>query len=523
MKKVLIITIFASLIVGCTNDFLDQPLRGQQELDDFFSSGEASERFINGIYQKVNGENWSQINFFRTINEMATDDEWAGNTEQPRADITGIAHYNVFPGSTYINSFWANNYIGITRANLALDHITSVKMDENLKKRLLAEAKFLRAWFYFELVKNYGGVPIVTTWDELFKPEVYKYKRASASEVYALIENDLKDAIDILPMKSEYAQKDMGRATKGAAESLLARAYLYQEKYPEAEQMSQQVINSNEYQLEENFADIYKPDHRYGVESIFEVGYINNEQFANIGGVYSTTQGSRADQGWSWGTPTSDLENAFLEEGDTIRLRSTIIKHGEPVFGDPDVTEFDAAPSRNKSGRINRKYYIPKAQREEPYQLGQHPLSMIHIRYADLLLIHAEAAYFNGNEEEAVNSLKEVRDRVNLETNLSLTGPELRDAIWKERRLELATELQRLYDLRREKINGVPRIEMIMGPDGSFVNYNLHENEDPFETTNMGESMDKGILFDPNIHLLWPIPPEEIQLSQGSITQNPGY
>ena len=523
MKRIILLIVLGIVLNGCTDDFLDQPLRGQQELDDFFASAEASERFVNGIYQKVNGEGWNQINFFRTINEMATDDEWSGNTEQPRADITGIAHYNVFPGSAYINSFWEHNYIGITRANLAMDQIPEVSMDEDHKARLLAEAKFLRAWFYFELVKNYGGVPIVTTWDELFEPEVYQYTRNSAAEVYAQIEQDLTDAITALPLKSEYSQKDYGRATKGAAQSLLGKAYLYQEKWVEAEQMFEKVIQSNEYQLEDNFADVWKPNHRYGVESIFEVGYINNEQFPNIGGVYSTTQGSRADLGWSWGTPTSNLENAFLSEGDSIRLRSTIIKHGEPVFGDPEVTEYDAAPARNKSGRINRKYYVPIADRPEPYQIGQHPLSHIHIRYADLLLMHAEAAYFNGNEQEALQSLEKVRERVDLETDNDLSGPGLRDAIWKERRLELALELHRLYDLRRQKINGTPRISLIMGPNGSFVNYNLNENDDPFETTNMGEAMDKGILFDESVHMLWPVPPEEIQLSQGRIEQNPGY
>lgn len=523
MKRIIIFTIFTVVLMGCTDKFLDQPLRGQQELDDFFASAEASERFVNGIYQKINGEGWNQINFLRTINEMASDDEWSGNTEQPRADITGIAHYNVFPGSDYINSFWEHNYIGITRANLAMAYIPDVDMDEELKNRLLGEAKCLRAWFYFELVKTYGGVPIVTTWAELFEPEVYKYTRSTVAQVYSLIEQDLLEAIQVLPLKSEYASSDMGRVTIGAAQSLLAKAYLYQEKYQEAEAMANNVILSQEYQLEVDFENVWKPNHLYGVESIFEVGYINDPLYANIGGVYSSTQGSRADLGWSWGTPTSDLENAFLSEGDAIRLRSTIIKHGEPVYGDPDVTAYDAAPTRNKSGRINRKFYIPKADRPEVYKVGQHPLSHIHIRYADLLLMHAEAAYFNNNESDALISLKKVRDRVSLTTDMSLTGDNLRDAIWKERRLELALELHRLHDLRRQKINGVPRIASIMGPNGTFVDYNVNHNTDPFETTNLGEAMDKGTLFDVDTHLLWPIPPEEIQLSQGLVEQNPNY
>jgi hypothetical protein len=137
--------------------------------------------------------------------------------------------------------------------------------------------------------------------------------------------------------------------------------------------------------------------------------------------------------------------------------------------------------------------------------------------------MHAEAAYFNNDLTSAKLSLKRVRDRVQLTTNMSLTGTALRDAIWKERRLELALEQQRLFDLRRQKINGVPRIALIMGPNGSFVKFNKEVSTDPFETTNLNESQDKGIFFDISKHLLWPIPPAEIQLSRGNITQNPGY
>tara|TARA_R110002049_G_scaffold267422_1_gene443780 strand:+ start:7699 stop:9279 length:1581 start_codon:yes stop_codon:yes gene_type:complete len=526
MKKIILFLAICSALtnISCDKDeFLDQPINGRQQLDDFFSSPESAESFVNGIYQKVNGESWWQVNMPRQINEMATDDNWSGNTLQPRPDITGIAAYNVFPGSTYFNSFWESHYIGITRANISLERIPGVEIDEELKTRLLAETRFLRAFFYFELVRSFGGVPIVTTYTELLEPAINDKTRATVDEVYQLIEDDLKKAIAGLPLRSEYASKDLGRATKGAAQSLLAKMYLTRERWSEAQTMANNVITSGEYSLEPDFANIYSVDNHYGVESIFEIGYINNQLFSEIGGQFSITNGSRGDQGWGWGSPTSDLENAFLDEGDNIRLRSTIIKHGEPVFGDPDVTEFDGKPSENKSGRTNRKYYVPVAKRPVPYQRGQIPLPYIHLRLADVILMHAEAAYFNGAETVAKESLKRIRDRVQLTTNMSLTGTALRDAIWKERRLELALEQHRLFDLRRQKIDGVPRIALLMGPNGSFVKYNTEDSTDPFETTNLGEPQEKGIFFDINIHLVWPIPPEEIQLSRGNITQNPGY
>ena len=526
MKKIVLLLIIATTAFNFSCDkeaFLDQPLQGRQQLDDFFSSEENAQSFVNGIYQMVNGTNWNQVNFQRQINEMASDDNWAGNTRQPRPDITGIAQYNVFPGSTYFNLFWENHYIGITRANISLDRIPAVDFDESKKSQLLAEARFLRAFFYFDLVRNFGGVPIVEAYSEILEPTINDKERSTVAEVYKFVEDDLKAAISDLPLRSEQASGESGRATKGAAQSLLAKVYLFEEKWAEAQAMALNVVQSGEYSLESDFADIYRVGNLNGVETIFEVQYINNPAFNNIGGQFGITNGSRGDRGWGWASPTSDLENAFLSEGDNIRLRSTIIKHGEPVFGDPAVTSFDGRPSENKSGRTNRKYYIPTSERPDPYQRGQLPLHYIHLRLADVLLIHAEAAYFNNDPTSARNSLKLVRDRVSLTTNMSLSGDALRDAIWKERRLELALEQHRLYDIRRQKINGVPRIALILGPNGSFVKYNTEVSTDPFETTNLLEPQNSGTLFDPNIHMVWPVPPEEIQLSRGKIVQNPNY
>lgn len=527
MKKTIISFLFfglALLNTACsTEEFLDQPIKGRQQLDDYFSTPENAESFVNGVYKKVNGESWWQVLMPRQINEMATDDQWSGNTAQPRPDISGIAAYNVFPGSTYFNSIWENHYIGITRANISIERVPTVAIQEDLKNRLLAEAYFLRAFFYFELVRSFGGVPIVTTYTELLEPAINDKKRATVAEVYELIEEDLKFAVANLPLRSEYAASELGRATKGAAQSLLAKVYLTTEKWSEAKEMAANVIGSQEYSLEPDFGNLFSVDNHHGVESIFETDYVFDPVFSEIGGQLSIMAGSRADQGWGWGSPTSDLENAFLSEGDNIRLQSTIIKHGEPAYGDPDVTVFDAIPAENKSGRTNRKYYVPVGKRPSPYQRGQIPLPYIHIRLADVILMHAEASYFDGDEASAKASLKMVRDRVQLSTDMTLTGDGLRDAIWKERRLELALEQQRLFDLRRQKINGVPRISLLMGPNGSFVKYNTEESIDPFETTNLNEGQDKGVYFDINTHLLWPIPPEEIQLSRGNIEQNPGY
>lgn len=521
MKKLLsILLLFGAL--SC-NSFLEEPARSTPTLTEIFNSESAAVSFVNGAYANMLESDWWQINFFRQITDMATDDGWAGNTEQPRPDITSIAHYNnIDIGSSYFQTFWNYQFRGIAKCNVIIQEIENVDFDEELKSRLIGEAKFLRGFFYFELVKNFGGVPVVETFDELLQPEVTQYSRSTAEEVYSLIEQDFLDATERLPLKSQYASTDVGRATKGAAQAFLAKVYLYQERWADAVRLTQEVIDSGEYQLEADFSKVWNVTNPNGVESIFEVQYKSDPTF-RLGGVFGITTGSRNDGGWNWGVPSSHLEKAFLDEGDSIRLRNTIIKHGEPVFGDPAVEAFNAAPDRNKSGRINRKFYIPQEHRAIPYVQTNLPLNHILMRYADVVLMHAEASYFTGNETAALNSLEIIRDRVNLTTDMNLSGDALRDAIWKERRLELALEQQRLYDIRRQKVNGVPVINTIFGPNGSFVVYNTEVSNDPFELANINEDQAKGKTFDPSKHLLWPIPTSEIQLSNGRIVQNPNY
>ena len=523
MKTKIILFLLIVSSFGCQDDYLEEPIRSTPTLTEILSTEESLINFINGAYDGIQSDVWNHILFYRQIMDMATDDCWAGNTEQPRPDIISIAHYNnVDVGSTYFQNFWNFQYRGITRCNVLIQEIGNVDVDEDLAQRLLGEAKFLRAFYYFQLVKNFGGVPIVTSFNELLEPDIINYTRQSEEDVYALIESDLLDAIDALPLKSEYSAADIGRATKGASQAYLAKVYLFRERWSEAADMANNVIQSGEYELETDFADIWDLADENSDEVIFEIKYRSDPTYS-IGNFYGVTTGSREDGGWNWCVPSSHLENAFIEEGDNIRLRSTIIKHGEPVFNDPDVTSFDANPDRNKSARINRKFYVPQAYRDTPYRPGNLNNNHIFMRYADLLLMYAEASYFAGNPSEALDKLVMVRDRVNLSTDMSLSGDALRDAIWHERRLELALEQHRLYDLRRQKVNGEPRINTIMGPEGSFVQYNLNESTDEFELTNKSEDQAKGSTFDPGKHLLWPIPTSEIILSNGNIEQNPGY
>ena len=230
----------------------------------------------------------------------------------------------------------------------------------------------------------------------------------------------------------------------------------------------------------------------------------------------------------SWGLPTSNLEKAFKDAGDDVRLRYTILHDGQTdVPGDPTWNEdnpYVISASKHKSQRCNMKLFIPVEKRPSPYDAPKIPLNIRILRYADVLLMYAEACNEQGNDAQAREALNQVRDRVNLDPVTS-SGKTLRDAIRLERRLELAFEPGiRLFDLRRWKDdNGKLAIQNVMGPNGSFVKYNLEESEDECERNNQNENSNKGYFFKEGRDELFPIPNSEITMSNGSIKQNPGY
>lgn len=520
--------------VSCS-DFLDEPILGQQDLENYFSSEDECKSIITGCYQTLGYDDWWQIYKFYNAVDMCTDDEWMGNTTQDPGEYRDLAHYsgNTVNAGNSCQNFWQYRYKGIARCNLAIEKIPSVQFnDTTLRNRYVAEARFLRGFQYFDLVKNFGGLPIVTS--ALTMPtDIQGITRSSVADTYAFIEEDFKYAIAHLPKKAEYASEDLGRATSGAAKGFLAKVYLYQEKYKEAEALLQDLCcrgsyagNTPEYSLMTNFADVWSIDHNNNEESLFEI-QTNSDLTYNLGNRLPVVVASRDDSGWSWGMPTSHLENAYIAADDEIRLRYTILHDGQTdVPGDPTWNEenpYVISASKHKSGRANFKLYIPKDKRPEPFDAPHIPLNYRLLRYADVLLMYAEVENALGNDSEARWALNKVRSRVEL-PEVTASGNELRDAIRLERRLELAFEGQRLFDLRRwTDDNGKKAIQNVMGPNGSFVRYNLEESTDTYETTNQQENSNKGYTFVEGRDELFPIPNSEITISGGSIEQNPGY
>lgn len=518
--------IFTMSLSSCS-DFLEEPILGRQDMANYFKIEEECAKQITGCYQSLAYDDWWQIYKFYNAADMCTDDMWMGNTTQDPGDYLHLAHYtgNTVQAGNACQNFWQYRYKGILQCNIAIEKIPNVTFnDPELGNRYIAEAKFLRAFQYFDLVKNFGGVPLVT--GLMMPSEVKGIERASIEETYAFIEKDLLEAIPALPVRSAYAAADLGRATKGAAQGILAKVYLYQEKYKEAEEQLKAVINSGEYKLLNDFGDVWSIDHNNSAESLFEI-QTNSEISYNLGERLSVVVGSRDDSGWSWGQPTSNLDKAFKDEGDSIREIWTILHHNQTYIPNDDSWNEDnpyiISPSKHKSARTSMKLYIPMAKRPSPYDAPHIPLNYRLLRYADVLLMYAEVENALGNDAEARKALNQIRTRVKL-PNVTSSGKQLRDAIRRERRLELALENNRLYDLRRWKDdNGKLAIQNLMGPNGTFVKYNLQESTDTYEKTNQNENSNKGITFKEGRDELFPIPNSEVVQSGGSIKQTPGY
>lgn len=564
MKQLLaILTLFGSLTFTSCEDFLTEEVRGQQNLDTYFTTADECEAYITGCYQDITCGGWWNINTVWLLSEMCSDDAWMGNTTQSQSDYISLAHYQGNGASNGpISNFWQYRYKGILRCNVAIDRISNTELeDKELQARLVAEARFLRGYFYFELARNFGGVPLITEFK--MPEEIQGITRASLENTYKFIEEDLIAAAEVLPKRSEYADADMGRATSGAALGLLGKVYLYQEKWTEARDVLQKLIpesgytgedaQTTEYDLLPNFGDVWDKDFDNSVESLFEVQYEYHATLA-VGGSLSTVTGARScgaalGDGWAWCQPTANLEAAYSEDDE--RREWTIIKTGcteikgeteenfTKILNDnKEISVYDDCvekynlpanslvidPSGHKSGRIIRKYYLPLNDRPEVYNTDKSPLNHRILRYADVLLMYAEACNELSDDTHAQAALNRVRNRAGL-SPVSVTENELRHAIRNERRLELAFEQNRLYDIRRWKDdNGKPVIANLMGENGSFVKWNTDPaTRDAMEWDNQGEASDKGKSFREDRDFLFPIPLYEVTMSNGSIEQNPNW
>ncbi|THH37516.1 RagB/SusD family nutrient uptake outer membrane protein [Neolewinella litorea] len=483
MKTIITSLCLALLLASCT-DVLDRTPQGEYTLDNFFQTEEQAVQSVNAVYNQL--RSWETHVFsFIGMTDIVSDDSDKGSFTSDGFFLEEIDQFTYTPTNVAPASVWSGYYTGIFRANLAIENLPEVpEIDEQLRTRLLGEARFLRAYFYFNLVRWFGDVPLLL---DPF-PTDFAIARAPKAEVYALIESDLQAAIEALP--ASYGGADVGRATSGAARAMLAKVALTRGNFQQAADLSLAVINSGRYALYPTFAGIFTMDGENSSESVFEVQAAAFE-IGGGGTQYNEVQGVRGvpNLGWGFNRPSDDLIAAF-EPGDP-RRDATILYVGEVLPDGSGIVEGDP----NIVGeRFNQKAYVS----DHPGGNGNGPGNIRVLRYADVLLIAAEALNEIGRPEEALTYLNMVRARARgtsssvLPDVTTTNQAELREAIWHERRVELALEQHRWFDLVRT--------------DRSF------EVMKPLRPS-----------FTQNKNELFPIPQTEIDLSEGALVQNPGY
>ncbi|TVQ71943.1 MAG: RagB/SusD family nutrient uptake outer membrane protein [Balneolaceae bacterium] len=408
LRNTLPVLLVLVLFTGCESHLDKTPL-GQQTTENFFTDEEEAIQATNASYNKLRDWNIHVFDFLG-LTDMISDDATKGSTPTDAAFLNELETLTHDAGHQSVLGWWIGNYQGIYRTNVNLQNLPDTDMNPDLRNRLMAENRFLRAYFYFNLVRGYGDVPLITS---PLTPEEYDQERVPAADVYAQIIEDLEFAAEHLPLKSQYPSADLGRATQGAAESMLARVYLYTEDYGQAESYARNVIISGEYGLLDDYFTIFTEQGENSSESIFEVQATATEE-ATGGSQYGQVQGVRGtpNLGWGFNNPSRDLDAAF-EPGD-LRHQATILFPWEEL---PDGTGRTVIENHTmEDERYNKKAFAG----DFPGTIDNYPVNIRRFRYSDLLLIAAEAAYRNGNEGDARQFLNDVRERARVGRTLTI-------------------------------------------------------------------------------------------------------
>jgi starch-binding outer membrane protein, SusD/RagB family len=496
MKKYIKLSILiTTLCIGCSKDFLDKKPLGELTFDTFFQNEKQAIEATNAVYNQL--RSWECVGLgYIGCTDILSDDADKGSTANDQPFCQDMDDFGFDASNPYPAWVWKGYWRVISRANIAIENVPTVpNITPALSDRLVGESKFLRAYSYFLLVQWFGDLPVITK--PLGGDEYYAQVRQPKSEVYAQIEKDLKDAIASLPEKSAYPNADLGRITKGAARGILAKLYMVQHNFGEAARLCEEIINSNEYSLLPKYSDNFLPVGENAAESIFEITAAALQ--TNVAGPGATPfnmiQGVRGvpNLGWGFNRPSDALVSGFEHPYDA-RREGTVIYVGETL--PDDIATVQDNPDMIDE-RFNQKAWVPNHAGLQDNGPGNIRI----MRYADVLLLAAEALNENNQSSQALIYLNKVRERARKSSIIQAILPDvtiteqslLREKIYKERRSELGMEQQRWFDLVRW---GRAADVMIAVGKTNFM---------------AGK------------HELLPIPQSEIDLTEGKMGQNLGY
>lgn len=464
--------LLAATMTSCS-DFLDQKPQDNESVNSFYQNETDIAQAVNAAYQALTSSNQYGGNFIYFM-EIRSDNTYTESITNSGGIYGDIDLFRESPYNTLLNGAWVGCYDGIKRCNVVLDRMAEINMTQELQDKYRGEMLFLRALTYFNLVRLWGDVPLITNYSE--DPfAMFSVGRTPKETVYEQIKKDLTEAAQLLPAKADKAR--MGAALKGSAKALLGKVYLTLGEYDKAVTVLKEVIESKSYEFIKSYAKIFDVANKNNSESVFEVQYTDaitdmGSAFANLFAPKSTTEltgGIGTTHGLN--IPSDELYNSY-ENGDLRR---------------------DASIGKVKDGRLYCKKFV-----KAPVLDGQSDANFIVMRYTDVLMMYAEALNEIRYESngEAVTILNQVRGRAGLP---ALSATELnnqeavRAAIAKERRMEFAFENQRWFDLLRTG----KAIEVInkSGEDYHIDNHNL----------------------------LYPIPQTQIDIVPGILKQNDNY
>jgi starch-binding outer membrane protein, SusD/RagB family len=479
------------IVTGACSDFLEQEPQSVLHSKTFFTTEENAIMAVNGIYDKLNKRYTSNRSLW-VMHDVSTPDTETLSAEAP---ISIIDNFTFGTTSEDIDNLWNECYEAIARANLAIAYVPNVPMNATTRQRLVGEARFLRAWFYFVLVTTYGEVPLVTAPIDPSDKNALMQSKATFTELYDAIELDLSFAEIVLPWA--YDGGDIGRATKGAAKAYLAKAYLFREKWLEAAAKASEVIEQSEtngtYQLLESFREATWA--KNSKESIFEMqslGGTSGIEDQNEGNSITAWHRPTCIGGWGLHFGTKDLADAF-EAGDP-RKGYTLLASGE-YYNGKQLPEGCLPPDRYALLKLMGDPSLGDGTDANAAQ------NFCFMRLAEVYLMKAEAEAENGNLQAAEEALEKVRSRArndalaepgSLPALFGLDQQSLIQAVRHERRVELASEMKRFPDLRRWGI-----LAEVNQADGKPFVAGKHE--------------------------YFPIPQSQIDLSEGNLKQNDGY
>ncbi len=484
-QNIILTGILAVSLCACSK-FLDEQPTAHQSSSNYYTTSEDAVRAVTDAYRMLKDQAYGGYSPSSFGDIMADDANKGGGGASDQELIQQLKLFTAKSDNGYVYNAWRDNYKGVYLANLVLQKVPPIQMDDALKTRVLGEAKFLRAYYYLHLVRLFGRIPLIS---EPIDDGNYNVPQSEEPAVLAFIEDNARAAINALPLQSQQASSDRGRATKGAAQALLLETYMWQKKWTQAQQLGDSIINSNEYSLTADVTKIWTLEGEFNSESIFELNY-ENIPGKNTGNLLNLFDAPRNTWGYGFVVPSQSLVSEF-EPGDP-RLKATVIFNNQVM---PDGTTVNTGTS--ETGYWNRKYWLPTNQipTNNGGGAGDGPTNDRIFGLAQVMLWTAEAAFHNGETVHATKLVNDIRARAR-------TSGGNTDMTILPQRISVT-----LNDIYHEM-----RVETALGEHRRF-----------YELVRTGRAAALLPNFKVGINEHVAIPLNEIQLSGGVLKQNNGY